>query len=83
MKQDELTRGQNCEGPMKQGPVEKGQNGSGLIGIRPNWLRTNWEDPRQRGALWVKKGIFHLVRGFRVTEFKKEKNVCFHKMAQF
>ena len=45
MKQDELTRGQNCEEPMKQGPVEKGQNGSGLIGIRPNWLRTNWEDP--------------------------------------
>ena len=30
---------------MKQGPVEKGQNGSGLSGIRPNWLRTNWEDP--------------------------------------
>ena len=45
MKQDELTRGQNCEEPMKQGPVEKGQNGSGLIRIRPNWLRTNWEDP--------------------------------------
>ena len=45
MKQDELTRGQNCKEPMKQGPVEKGQNGSGLSGIRPNWLRTNWEDP--------------------------------------
>ena len=45
MKQDELTRGQNSKGLMKQGPVEKGQNGSGLSGIRPNWLRTNWEDP--------------------------------------
>ena len=46
MKQDELTRGQNSKGPMKQGPVEKGQNGSVLSGIRPNWLRTNWEDPK-------------------------------------
>ena len=45
MKQDELTREQNSKGPMKQGPVEKGQNGSGLSGIRPNRLRTNWEDP--------------------------------------
>ena len=34
MKQDELTRGQNSKGLMKQGPVEKGQNGQkgkGLI----------------------------------------------------
>ena len=30
---------------MKQGQVEGGQNGSGLSGIRPSWLRTNWEDP--------------------------------------
>ena len=45
MKQDELTRGLNSKGQIKQGPVEKDQNGSGLSGIRPNWLRTNWEDP--------------------------------------
>ena len=58
MKQDELTREQNSKGPMKQGPVEKGQNGSGLSGIRPNWLRTIWEDPLRNNE---RQSIFGII----------------------
>ena len=67
MKQDELTRGDNSERPMKQGPVEKGQNGSGLSGIRPNWLRTNWEDPKPYiGAyFYYDSGLQDLINLFR------------------